>query len=325
MTAPLATGGPIRVGTRASGLAVAQTGQIVDRLRQLGCEVVVETITTRGDTRGDQPVAALGSDGVFVRELERALLEGRIDLAVHSLKDLPTAAVPGLSIACMPARATPFDALVGQPGDRLETLPAGAIVGTASVRRAVQIEAVRPDLVVRPIRGNVDTRLRRLDAGEYRCLILAAAGLERLGLGERITTLLEPPVFWPAVGQGALALQIRAADEATARAIAPLDDRATHQAVRAERSCLAELSGGCLAPVGAWGRVDAEGAIWLGARVLERVGREVRQVSAETMSLPEVSGENPLAGAEALGRQVAEELLAAGAAAMLARMRGQET
>jgi hydroxymethylbilane synthase len=324
MTAPPAAGTKIRVGTRASGLALAQTGQIVDQLRQLGCEVTVETITTRGDTRGDQPVAALGSDGVFVRELERAVLEGRIDLAIHSLKDLPTAAVPGLSIACVPARATPFDALVGQPHDTLETLPAGAIVGTASIRRAVQVEAVRPDLVVRPIRGNVDTRLRRLDAGEYRCLILAAAGLERLGLGERITTLLEPPLIWPAVGQGALALQIRAAEESTARALAPLDDLATHRAVHAERSCLAELSGGCLAPVGAWGRVDTDGVLWLGARVLERAGREVRHVAAEKMSPPAGRGENSLPEAEELGRRVAEELLAAGAAAMLARMRCQE-
>jgi hydroxymethylbilane synthase len=322
MTAPHEAAPQIRVGTRASGLALAQTGQIVDRLRERGCAVVVETITTRGDTRGDQPVAALGSDGVFVRELERALLEGRIDLAVHSLKDLPTAAVPGLSIACVPARATPFDALVGRPGDTLETLPAGAIVGTSSIRRAVQIEAVRPDLLVRPIRGNVDTRLRRLDAGDCACLILAAAGLERLGLGERITTLLEPPLFWPAVGQGALALQIRSADAATARAIAPLDDPATHRAVRAERSCLAELSGGCLAPVGGWARVDAEGALWLGARVLERAGQSVRHVGAEARQALVPKGSDLLQTADELGQQVAASLLAAGAAEMLARMRG---
>jgi len=260
---------PLRIGTRGSGLARAQTGWVAERLRALGHEVTIEVISTRGDERRDAPLQTLGGDGVFVRELEQALRDGRIDLAVHSLKDLPTAPTPGLEIGCVPARACPFDAFVGREGEMLATLPPGAIVGTSSIRRVVQVRAIRPDLDVRPIRGNVDTRLRKLDAGEYRCLVLAAAGLERLGLGHRITGLLEPPEFWPAVGQGALALQIRASDEAVQAAVAPLEDAACRAAVEAERACLATLSAGCLAPVGAWGRLDGDGRLVLAARVLE--------------------------------------------------------
>ncbi len=312
---------PLRVGTRGSCLALGQTGQIVERLRQAGCEVVIETISTRGDTRGDEPVAALGSDGVYVRELERALLDGRIDVAVHSLKDMPTAGVPGLVIGCVPARATPFDALVSRAGMSLETLPVGAKIGTSSIRRAVQIAAARPDLVIRPLHGNVDTRLARLDAGDYDALVLAAAGLERLGLGDRATSLLEPPIFWPAVGQGALALQIRCDDERAAHSIAPLDHAATHVAVRAERSCLAELSGGCLAPVAGFARLVGA-RLYLGARVLEQDGRHVTEVTAEEDAAivdPAAQGAGHMA--DALGRQVASRLRDAGADAMLARMR----
>jgi hydroxymethylbilane synthase len=316
----------LRIGTRGSGLALAQTGQIADRLRSMGVAVEIEVITTRGDTRGDRPVAALGDDGVFVRELERALLDGRIDLAVHSLKDLPTADVPGLCLAAIPERASPFDALVGQPGDSLINLPAGAIVGTSSIRRVTQLKAVRPDLQVQPVRGNIDTRLGRLDRGDYRCLVLAAAGLGRLGLGERITGLLEPPQFWPAVGQGALALQIRCEDDATRQAIAPLDDPASHAAVVAERACLAMLAGGCLAPVGAWARLTDGGALRLTARVLESRGATVSHVTVEKSS-PLADGN--LVGssrsvhnaAPSLGRQVATDLLAQGAGEMLDRMR----
>lgn len=311
---------PLRVGTRGSSLAVAQTGQIVGRLRALGREAVVETIVTSGDARGDTPVASLARDGVFVRELERALLEGRIDVAVHSLKDMPTAAVPGLAIACVPERVPPFDALVGRPGDTLASLPPGAVVGTASIRRALQLKAARPDLEIRPVRGNVDTRLARLDAGDYRCLVLAAAGLERLGLAARVTGILHPPDFWPAVGQGALGLQIRAGDEGARQAVAPLDDPATHLAVLAERSCLAELAGGCLAPVAGWARFDPDGMLRLGARVLEQAGDTVSDVVVEESFQAPDSG-----AAEALGRRVAAALVAAGAAPMLERMRAQAT
>jgi hydroxymethylbilane synthase len=189
-------------------------------------------------------------------------------------------------------------------------------VGTSSVRRIVQVRRLRPDLVVRPVRGNVDTRLKHLDAGHYDGLILAAAGLERLGLAGRITESLEPDAFWPAVGQGALVVQIRTADDRTRGLIAPLDDPATHAAVRAERACLAVLAGGCLAPIGGWARCDATGRLVLGACVLAETTGGVRRVTAEAA---EVSG--PPADAAALGRRVAEQLLRQGAADMLASMR----
>jgi hydroxymethylbilane synthase len=306
----------LRIGTRGSSLAVTQTGHVVDRLRALGVAVELETITTRGDLSAPRPVGGLPGDGVFVRELEQALLDGRIDAAVHSLKDLPTAETAGLDLACVPLRAAPFDALVGRPGATLAALPAGAVVGTSSVRRIVQVRRLRPDLVVRPVRGNVDTRLKHLDAGHYDGLILAAAGLERLGLAGRITESLEPDAFWPAVGQGALVVQIRTADDRTRGLIAPLDDPATHAAVRAERACLAVLAGGCLAPIGGWARCDATGRLVLGACVLAETTGGVRRVTAEAA---EVSG--PPADAAALGRRVAEQLLRQGAADMLASMR----
>lgn len=318
---------PLRIGSRGSGLALAQTGQIAQRLHELGHDARVEIISTRGDDRRDAPLHALGGDGIFVRELERALREGRIDLAVHSLKDLPTAPSTGLAIGCVPARACPFDAFVGREGESLATLPAGAVVGTSSIRRLVQVRGMRPDLNVQPIRGNVDTRLRKLDAGEFHCLILAAAGLERLGLGHRITGLLSPPDFWPAVGQGALALQVREDDAVTCAAIAPLNHAPSHAAVVAERACLAELSAGCLAPVGGWGRADDAGQLVLAVRVLEEHAGVVRHVT-ETAEAPLVVGEQVQAGADgeksvaaALGRRVASLLLTAGAGPMLMRMR----
>jgi len=320
---------PLRIGTRGSGLAVAQTGQVASRLRALGSDVVIETISTRGDAQRDLPLTAIGGDGVFVRELERALLEGRIDVAVHSLKDLPTAAVDGLEIACVPERVTPFDAFVTPRGvavESLASLPARAVVGTSSIRRVVQVQAIRSDLDVRPIRGNVDTRLGKLDAGEYHCLVLAAAGLERLGLGGRIGGLLQPPDFWPAVGQGALALQIRAGDEAARQALAPLDHAASHAAVIAERACLGRLSAGCLAPVGGWGRVGPGGDLVLSARVLSDDDGGVLHVTVEER-LAGVSVSSPAAAGAAveqiigLGHRVADQLLAAGAGPMLDRMR----
>lgn len=315
----------VRVGTRGSGLARAQADWVAAELRSLGHDVQLETISTRGDLRRDVPISALGRDGVFVRELERALLDARIDVAVHSLKDMPTAVVPGLEIVCVPPRASPFDAAVCRAGESFEGLSAGAVVGTSSIRRVVQIKALRPDLDVRPIRGNVDTRLRKLDEGEFDGLVLAAAGLTRLGLAGRITTILEPPAFWPAVGQGALGLQTRSDDRATREALVPLDDVAAHSGVVAERACLAQLSAGCLAPVAGWGRVTSAGELVLTARVFEDDSKSIRHVSAEAR-MPQIQrdaadfshgGEIPTA----LGRDVAAALLAAGAGPMLDRMR----
>ena len=313
---------PIRVGTRASLLARTQTGWVVEQLRSHGHTVEIVTISTQGDTRADVPIAAIGGDGVFVRELERALLERRIDAAVHSLKDMPTEETPGLTVACVPVRAMPFDVLVAREPCTLESLPAGAVVGTSSVRRVAQVKSLRSDLVVRPIRGNVDTRLRRLDAGDYDCLILAGAGLERLGLGGRITHVLRPDRFWPAVSQGALGIQIRSDDVRMRLALAPIDDPATHQAVRAERSCLAALAGGCLAPIGAWGHHADDGRLELGGCVLEDAGDRVTRITAAVRAAEadidrQALSEQP----ESLGKQLAAMLLERGAGPMLARMR----
>jgi hydroxymethylbilane synthase len=312
-TAP-ADGPPLRVGTRASTLARTQTAWVVERLERLGLRVVVEPISTVADVRADVPIAALGGDGVFVRELERALLDGRIDLAVHSLKDMPTAVTPGLEIACVPARETPFDVLVARGPATLETLPAGSVIGTSSVRRVAQVRRLRGDLVVRAIRGNVDTRLRRLDAGEFDGLVLAGAGLARLGLSGRVSQVLRPDAFWPAVSQGALGLQIRADDGLARRRVLPLDDAGSHQAVRAERSCLAALAGGCLAPVAAWGRI-AGGRLHLGACVLEETPGAAARITAAG------DGDAGDPAPEALGGRVAADLLAQGAAAMIERAR----
>jgi len=314
--------GPLRIGTRASTLALTQTNWVAERLRDLGIVVEIETISTRGDREQQGPVATLGGDGVFVRELERALLEGRIDAAVHSLKDLPTADTAGLVVACVPERAIPFDVLVGRAAPTLESLPAGAVVGTSSVRRVVQVRAVRPDLAIRPIRGNVDTRLRRLDAGEYDALVLAGAGLERLGLAGRVTQVLRPDAFWPAVSQGALGVQVRADDLRARDAVARLDHAASHAAVRAERSCLATLAGGCLAPIGAWGRLVEDGRLKLGGCVLEEADGVVTRIVAEgDAPLGDGDGVSDGREAEELGTRIAADLQAAGAAAMLARMR----
>jgi porphobilinogen deaminase len=282
-TQPARQGRPIRIGTRASLLARTQTGWVVDQLRSHGHEVEVVTVSTQGDTRADVPIAAIGGDGVFVRELERALLDRRIDSAVHSLKDLPTEETPGLTVACVPVRAMPFDVLVAREPCTLESLPPGAVVGTSSLRRVAQVKAIRGDLDVRAIRGNVDSRLRRLDGGEYDCLILAGAGLERLGLASRITHVLRPDAFWPAVSQGGC--------------LAPIGAWG-HQADDGHL----EL-GGCVLE-------DS------GDRVI-RIAATVRAAVADD-DRRGVSG-NP----ESLGKELAGLLLARGAADMLARVRAR--
>jgi hydroxymethylbilane synthase len=315
----MTTSASLRIGTRASLLARTQTGWVVERLADAGVAVTVETIGTRGDDRRDVPIAAIGGDGVFVRELEQALLDGRIDAAVHSLKDMPTAETAGLRLAAVPVRATPFDALVGRVAGRLADLPPGARVGTSSIRRVVQLKAARPDVEAIPLRGNVDTRLRKLDAGDYDALILAAAGLERLGLGDRITELLKPPSFWPAVAQGALAVQVRAADPRAVEAVATIDDQTTHAAAVAERSMLGMLAGGCLAPIGGWARPDGHGGLLLGGCVLD--------VDPATGAVSRIIAEGSIlrggasADAASLGVDVARRLIALGAEDMLLRMR----
>jgi hydroxymethylbilane synthase len=305
----------LRIGTRASTLARTQTQWVADQLTARGVDVQIEIVETSGDLRTDIPIARIGGDGVFVRELERALLERRIDVAVHSMKDLPTAETPGLAIPCVPKRATPYDAFVGLAAPTLAELPPGAVVGTSSVRRVVQVKACRGDLVIKPIRGNVDTRLRKLEAGEYDGLVLAGAGLERLGLASRITQVLEPPVFAPAIAQGALAVQIREDDEVARGIVMSISDEPTHMAVRAERSCLRTLAGGCLAPIAGWARHDAAGILLLDAWVFEDRGTDVQGI--HVTGAAGAGGEHP----EALGERVATGLIGQGAERMLERAR----
>jgi hydroxymethylbilane synthase len=309
---------PLRIGTRGSALARTQTEQVASRLREAGVAVTVEVISTLGDRRHDLPVARLGGDGVFVRELEQALLDGRIDAAVHSLKDLPTAETPGLLLAAIPERASPFDAVVGRSAPRLAELPRGATVGTSSIRRVAQLRAIRPDL-------DVDSRLRRLDAGDFDAVILAAAGLERLGLAARITEVLRPPAFWPAVSQGALAIQTRADDAASRRAVGVVDDAATRAAVVAERRMLAGLAGGCLAPIGGWARIEAEELV-LGGRVFDvEEGPEPRSSpAAELRRAWSVDRDDVSTAAEALGSAVAGLLVAQGANRLIERVRAKD-
>jgi hydroxymethylbilane synthase len=251
-------GQAIRIGTRGSALARAQTALVAAALEGAGrrCEVVI--VETEGDRRA--PDTAWG-EGAFVAAIEQALLDGRVDVAIHSAKDVPTDEHPDLTIAAFLPRADARDVLVvrrGDPARRLDDLPPGARLGTDSPRRTGFIRARRPDLVVHPLHGNVDTRLRRLDEGETDALVLAAAGLERLGRGDRIAERLDPEFLPPAPGQGAIAVQVRAADPRTASAVAALDDPATRAAVTAERAFLSASGGGCRAPIGALARIEGD-------------------------------------------------------------------
>jgi hydroxymethylbilane synthase len=327
----------IVLGTRGSLLARTQTGHVAEALRLAGHEVTIEIISTAGDVNREAPVASLGSDGVFVRELERALLDRRIDAAVHSCKDLPTAETHGLRLAAVPRRACPFDVLVARNGHRLEQLPPGAVVGTSSIRRVAQLLRLRPDLTTVPVRGNIDTRLNQVDTGAYAAVILAAAGLERVGLMARATDVLAPPRFWPAIAQGALAVQIREDDHALAESLRAIDDEASHRAVLAERACLAALAGGCLAPIGGYAS-ENDGVLELSACVLETIPGGVRRIEAVATleidsssifqaggasELRQVSTVEPGTAAESLGRRVAGLLREAGADEMLDRVREQ--
>lgn len=301
----------LRLGTRASALARWQAGWVAAQLQERGVEVELVPLTTKGDTQSRDPIGNLGSPGVFTKELQRALLEDRIDLAVHSLKDLPTEIVDGLCLTAVPERESPHDALISREGLTFDALPSGAAIGTGSLRRRAQLLHTRGDLRMCHIRGNVDTRLEKLRGGQFDALILAEAGLKRLGLASHITQILSDSWMLPAVGQGALGIECRTADVATREALAVLDHPPTHLAVLAERSLLAALSGGCLAPIGAWARMNAEGDLQLDAVVLSSDGS--RRI-AGTASAP---SDNP----ERLGIELAETLIAQGASELIADAR----
>lgn len=257
----------LRLGTRRSALATTQSRLIADALGDLGHEVELVEVVTEGDV-STAALTELGGVGVFAGALRRALHDGEIDLAVHSLKDLPVAPADGLTVAAVPSRADVRDALVARDGLTLGGLPAGSTVGTGSPRRAAQLEALGLGLVVQPIRGNVDTRIGKVSSGELDAVVLARAGLLRLGRADEITETLEPLLMLPAPGQGALAVEVRSADADVVAAVAPLDDADTRAAVTAERALLAALEAGCSAPVGALAEVveDSDGSLTLSLR-----------------------------------------------------------
>ncbi|HVX09806.1 MAG TPA: hydroxymethylbilane synthase [Pirellulales bacterium] len=300
----------LRLGTRASPLARWQADYVAGELRRLGHEVELVLLSTRGDEQRSAPLGVIGGQGVFTKELQRALLNNEIDLAVHSLKDLPTDVIEGLRLGAIPRRAPTADALISRDGRLLAELPSGAAIGTGSLRRRAQLWHVRSDLRMLDVRGNVDTRLRKLADREFDALILAHAGLLRLGLDRQITEILSDEIMLPAVGQGALGIEIRSADAELDLLLKPLDDAETRAAATAERAMLAALRGGCLAPVGAKGEVTA-GKLRLRGVVLSGDGSQ--RLAADQIGA--------LADATALGQRVADDLLAQGAAAVIAATR----
>ncbi|MCS7315573.1 MAG: hydroxymethylbilane synthase [Bryobacteraceae bacterium] len=290
------------IGTRGSALALAQARRVRERLEAHGHICRIQVIRTAGDRMPEAPLPEIGGKGLFTRELEEALLEGRIDLAVHSLKDLPVALPEGLWLAAVPEREDPRDAVVGR---KLADLPPGARVGTSSARRAAQLKLLRPDLAVEAVRGNLDTRLRKLDSGRYDALILAAAGLRRLGWGDRVAECLPPEQMCPAPGQGALAVETRR-HGAAAEACAALDDPAARAAVHAERGLLQVLGGGCQIPLGAYAEVY-DGILRLHAVVGAPDGSRWARTTAEG------NADQP----DEVARRAASRLLEAGAREIL--------
>ncbi|SPE22590.1 hydroxymethylbilane synthase [Candidatus Sulfopaludibacter sp. SbA3] len=290
------------IASRGSQLALWQAHWVQGQLSAAGHECRIEIIRTTGDKITDVPLAKVGSKGLFTKEIEEALLDGRADLAVHSLKDLPTELPEGLVLSAVPERADPRDAVIGK---RIADLPQGARVGTSSLRRSAQLRKLRPDLAIESVRGNLDTRLRKLDEGQYDAILLAAAGLMRLGWGDRIAEILSAEVMCSAVGQGALAIETRAAGPGF-DACSALDHPDTRAAVLAERGVLASLGGGCQVPIGAHATIE-RGTVRLLGVVASPDGSEI--VRAES--------QGPVAEAESLGRRLGQTLLDLGARQIL--------
>lgn len=301
----------LRIGTRGSQLARTQSGSIAQQLIDAGIPCELIEISTHAD-RTSGPIASLGTQGVFTKEIQEALLRHDVDLAVHSLKDLPTRHPDGLRLVGTPPRANPFDAVVSQQGMHLLDFPVGARIGTGSPRRRAQLLAVRPDFQIGDLRGNVDTRLRKLREGEFDAIILATAGLERLGMQSEAAEILPPTIMLPAIGQGTLGLEARDDDELAAAAAKLLHHAPTFAASLAERSLLATLQGGCLAPIAAWARLTAV------------AGSDSQQLRLTGIVLhpsgtPHVFAESDAATteAESLGKHVAKLLLDQGAAELV--------
>jgi hydroxymethylbilane synthase len=299
----------LRIGTRGSALALWQARSIARALREsTGIEPEIVIIKTSGDKFQQTSFSQIGTKGVFIKELEDALLEERIDLAVHSMKDVPTEMPEGLTIAAIGKREDVRDALLSANGATLASMPQGARVGTSSLRRQSQLLLARRDLRILELRGNVDTRIEKLKRGDYDAIVLAKAGLDRLGLSTNISEVLPPEGSLPAAGQGAIGIEARAGDAATVRVLTTLEDAETRSAVTAERSALAGLGGGCQVPIGAWGRVE-NGKLLLDVAVLSANGTQ--RMWEKDSGLP--------AEAEAIGKRVAQNLREGGAAALLER------
>jgi hydroxymethylbilane synthase len=299
----------LRIGSRGSQLALWQANHIAALLRENGHHVELEIIRTTGDKITDVALAQVGTKGMFTKEIEEALAEGRVDLAVHSLKDLPTETPPGFELVAITRREDPRDVLLSRSYDGLSHLPHGARVGTSSLRRQAQLCALRPDLEIHPLRGNVDTRLRKLESGEYDAIILAAAGLRRLGRTELVREVIPADVMCPAAGQGALGIEIREGDASTRQHLLFLDDAAARTATSCERALLRRLGGGCQVPIGAFAEVRGE-HVHLTAVVAHPDGsRVLRETQSDTEP-------------DKLAASVAAALLARGAEGILQEVYG---
>lgn len=298
----------LRIATRKSPLALWQTRHVQTLLQQLDTTLDIELVemTTQGDKILDTPLAKIGGKGLFVKELEMGLLAHRVDLAVHSMKDVPVELPVGLKLAAILRRENPYDALVANQYHHLMELPRGAIVGTASLRRQSQLLAIRPDFQIRPLRGNVGTRLNKLDQGEFDAIVLAAAGLRRLGLTDRICELLSIDFMLPGIGQGAIGIECRSDDTAVQSLIAPLNDFLTQQQVVAERAINQRLGGGCQVPIAGFATIHGTTLILQGLVAHPQGQPLLRSVRAGSITQ-----------AEELGLQVAEDLLAQGAGQLL--------
>lgn len=301
----------LKIATRQSPLALWQANFVKDQLEKFHPTLSVELVpmVTKGDVILDSPLAKIGGKGLFVKELENALLEKRADIAVHSMKDVPMEFPEGLGLSVICQREDPRDAFVSNTYRSLDELPQGAIVGTSSLRRQCQLKQLRPDLDIRSLRGNVGTRLSKLDNGEYDAIILASAGLIRLGLAERIASFIEVEQSLPAAGQGAVGIECRIDDEEVKALLAPLADATTTTCVLAERAMNTRLQGGCQVPIGGYA-IEQNGEIFLRALVGETDGSAI--IRAE--------GKSAVENAEALGVTIAEQLLAQGADKILAKI-----
>jgi hydroxymethylbilane synthase len=305
----------VRIATRASELALRQARLVQAALSARGVSAELVKVKTTGDKRIDEPLSAVGAKGLFTKELEKALRAGKVECCVHSLKDLPTESPNGIVIAAIMEREDPRDALVVNDAlgaNSIDELPRGSRVGTSSLRRRALLLARRSDLEVVDLRGNVPTRLRKVDDGQVHAAILAVAGLNRLGVHQRVDEILDPPAWLPAAGQGAIAVQVREDDARMREMLAPLDHAPTRLAVRAERACLAEMEGGCQVPIGALAMMESEELV-LHAFISDPRGTHLIRGQAP------VHADNP----EGAGRRVAYDILSRGGRYVLERLRGE--